>query len=56
MPDLIAKINKGDYNLLLNEPVFLECALFLAQTLQANEEERDEEKNDKCCQMTNTEV
>lgn len=30
MPDLIAKINKGDYLLALNEPIFLELALFLA--------------------------
>jgi len=42
MNDLIAKINKGDYNLGLSEPVFLETALFLGQCLQANEEDRIE--------------
>jgi serine/threonine protein kinase len=40
MADLISKINKGDYNLGLSEPVFLETALFLGQCLQANEEDR----------------
>jgi len=29
MKDLIAKINKGDYAVILQEPITLECALFL---------------------------
>lgn len=40
MPDLIAKINKGDYTLFLQEPIAAECALFLADCLQANESDR----------------
>jgi serine/threonine protein kinase len=40
LKDLIAKINKGDYTLLLKEPITIECALFLTQCLQANEEDR----------------
>jgi hypothetical protein len=30
MSELIAKINKGDYKLELNEPITVECALFLS--------------------------
>lgn len=33
MKDLIQKINDGKYLLKLNEPVSIECALFLSQTL-----------------------
>lgn len=40
MKDLIAKINKGDYTVILREPITIECALFLTQTLQANEADR----------------
>lgn len=40
LKDLISKINKGDYTLLLKEPITIECALFLTQCLQANEEDR----------------
>lgn len=29
MKDLIAKINRGDYTVALNEPISIECALFL---------------------------
>ncbi len=40
MKDLIYKINKGDYTVTLNEPVSVECALFLSSCLQANESDR----------------
>ena len=40
MKDLIAKINDGRYNLALDEPITVECALFLTQCLQMNENER----------------
>jgi hypothetical protein len=40
MKELIQKINTGDFSLELNEPVAIECALFLTQCLQANEEDR----------------
>lgn len=41
MKDLIQKINRGDYILKLElEPIALEAALFLSQTLQANEDDR----------------
>ena len=40
MKDLIAKINRGDYTLVLKEPLTIECAMFVTQTLQANEEDR----------------
>ncbi len=40
MKDLIAKINKGDYNIAIREPITIECALFLTQCLQANENDR----------------
>jgi serine/threonine protein kinase len=33
MKDLIYKINKGDYTVTLNEPVSVECALFLSSCL-----------------------
>jgi serine/threonine protein kinase len=33
MKDLIYKINKGDYTVSLNEPVSVECALFLSSCL-----------------------
>jgi hypothetical protein len=33
MKDLIQKINDGKYLLKLSEPVSIECALFLSQTL-----------------------
>lgn len=29
MRDLISKINKGDYTIVLREPITLECSLFL---------------------------
>ena len=29
LKDLIAKINRGDYTVALNEPISIECALFL---------------------------
>ena len=40
MKDLISKINKGDYIIVLKEPVTIECALFLTQALQADESMR----------------
>ena len=40
MKDLLNKINDGKYNLNLKEPVTVECALFLAETLQFEERER----------------
>ena len=40
MRDLIAKINRGDYQVILRYPITVECALFLTQTLQANEPDR----------------
>ena len=40
MRDLIAKINKGDYSVILRQPITVECALFLTQCLQANEPDR----------------
>lgn len=40
MKDLIAKINKGDYTVSIREPITIECALFLTQCLQANENDR----------------
>ena len=40
LKDLIAKINRGDYTVALNEPISIECALFLTQCLQANESDR----------------
>ena len=40
MRDLIYKINKGDYTVVLKEKITVECALFLTQCLQANEDHR----------------
>ena len=40
MKDLIAKINDGRYTLNLNEPITIECSLFLIQCLQSNEADR----------------
>lgn len=40
MKDLISKINKGDYTVVLKEPITVECSLFLTQCLQANEADR----------------
>ncbi len=40
MKDLIAKINRGDYTIVIREPITIECALFLTQCLQANENDR----------------
>jgi serine/threonine protein kinase len=40
MKDLIYKINKGDYTVVLKEPFTIECALFLTQCLQADEVKR----------------
>lgn len=40
MKDLINKINDGKYVLKLEEPVTIECALFLSQCLQTNESDR----------------
>jgi aurora kinase, other len=40
MKDLISKIRKGDYALIIREKITIECALFLTQCLQANETER----------------
>ena len=40
MKDLIAKINDGRYKVTLDEPLSIECALFLVQCLQMNENDR----------------
>lgn len=40
MKDLINKINEGKYTLQLEEPISIECALFLSQCLQTNESDR----------------
>jgi len=40
MKDLINKINEGKYQLKLEEPITIECALFLSQCLQTNESDR----------------
>jgi serine/threonine-protein kinase ULK2 len=40
MKDLINKINEGKYMLKLDEPITIECALFLSQCLQTNENDR----------------
>lgn len=40
MKELIARINRGNYKLYLKEPVSIECALFLTQCLQADENNR----------------
>ena len=40
MKDLIAKINDGRYKVSLDEPLSIECALFLLQCLQMNENDR----------------
>lgn len=40
MEDLLQKINDGRYNLQLQEPLTIECALFLTQCLQTNENDR----------------
>lgn len=40
MQELLNKINEGRYILQTQEPVSIECALFLTQCLQANESER----------------
>jgi len=40
MKDLINKINDGKYMLKLEEPITIECALFLSQCLQTNESDR----------------
>ena len=40
MKDLIAKINDGRYKVTLDEPLSIECALFLIQCLQMNENDR----------------
>jgi len=36
----MAKINEGRYSVTLVEPLSVECALFLTQCLQANEDDR----------------
>ena len=33
MKDLLSKINDGKYDLELNEPIAVECALFLSECL-----------------------
>jgi hypothetical protein len=45
MPDLVAKINLGDYSLQLDEPLTIECALFLCECLQADENQRIDTNN-----------
>lgn len=40
MKDLINKINEGKYMLKLEENISIECALFLSQCLQTNENDR----------------
>lgn len=40
MKELINKINEGKYILQLQEPISIECALFLSQCLQTNESDR----------------
>jgi serine/threonine protein kinase len=40
MKELIGKINEGKYELKLEEPISIECALFLSQCLQTNESNR----------------
>ena len=40
MKDLMNKIAEGKFYLALKEPVTIECALFLAETLQAEEKDR----------------
>ena len=45
MKDLLNKINDGKYSINLREPVTIECALFLAETLQFEEKERISDSN-----------
>lgn len=40
MKELMAKINDGRYSVVLNEPLTVECALFLTQCLQSSEKDR----------------
>ena len=40
MKDLLDKINEGKYSLILKEPITMECALFLVDTLVFEERER----------------
>lgn len=40
MKELMQKINEGRYSVTLPEPLTVECALFLTQCLQANENDR----------------
>lgn len=40
MKDLVAKINEGKYHVTTRDPLSIECALFLTQCLQANEQDR----------------
>jgi serine/threonine protein kinase len=40
MAELLRKINEGKYTVNLDEPLSIECALFLTQCLQANESDR----------------
>ena len=47
MKDLLSKINDGKYEMELTEPIAVECALFLAETLQFEEKERL--ADDKIC-------
>lgn len=44
MKDLLTKINDGKYQLSLSEPITLEIALFLTETLQFEEKERITDK------------
>ena len=45
MKDLLTKINDGKYQLALNEPICVEIALFLTETLQFEEKERITDKD-----------
>lgn len=45
MKDLLTKINDGKYQLSLNEPIAVEIALFLTETLQFEEKERIPDKD-----------
>ena len=40
MEELISKVNDGRYKLSLQEPIYVETCLFLAQCLQMNENDR----------------
>lgn len=40
MKDLISKINDGRYKVSLEEPITIECCLFLVQCLQMDENNR----------------